>query len=147
MATDAVCLQDLFAVFRYLDPLGRQTGKEETHVLHSVYRLPDVVDDHIIVGQMAVNAFFSPVRPSMRPCLKFRFHDMAAPAENRSLGLCEKLWRPQQQEEKYRSSHNYKNGKIPNNLFGFFSAHISAPISEDRPGIHVLPFAYPAKFI
>jgi len=136
MAADAVCLQDLFAVFRDPDPLGRKTGKEETHVLHAVNRLPDIVDGHIIVGEMAVNAFFPSVSAGMRPCLKFRFHDVAAPAKDRRLGLCEHLWGAQQQEEKDSSSYDYKNYKILNNLSGFFSAHISTPIFRGQPGIH-----------
>jgi len=128
MATDAVCLQDLFPVFCDFDPLGRQAGKKETHVLHAVNRFPDVVEGHILVRQMAVNAFFSPVSTSVRPCLKFRFHDMAAPAEDRRLRLCEQLWRTQQKEEKYRNSYGYKNNKILNNLFGFAITHIFTPL-------------------
>jgi hypothetical protein len=92
MATDAVCLQNLFPMFCDLYPLGRQPGKEETHVFHTVDRLPDVVDDHIMVGQMAVNAFFPSVRTSVRPCLKFRFHDVAAPTEDGRFGPRKQLW-------------------------------------------------------
>lgn len=139
MAANAIRQQDLFSVFCDLYPLGRQAGKEETHVLHAVDRLPDVVHGYIVVRQMAVNAFFSSVSAGMRPCLKFRFHHVAAAAEDRRLGFCQQLWRTQQQEEKYSSSDGYKNNKILNNLTGFFSAHLHL-LTEDSPGFMTFPW-------
>jgi hypothetical protein len=107
MAANAVCPQDLFPVFCDLYPFWCQAGKEEPYVFYAVNRFPDIVDGHIIVRQMAVNAFLSPVRPGVRPCLILCVHHVTSAAEERRLGPRKQLWRTQQQKEKYHGPDRY----------------------------------------
>jgi hypothetical protein len=127
MATDAVRQQDLFPVLCDLYPLGCQTGKKESYVFYPVNRFPDIVEGHILVRQVTVNAFISSVSTCVCKCLKFLFHHVAASAEDRGLGPCQKLWRTKQQEKNYHSSDHDQNDKIPNNFFGLSVIHIFTP--------------------
>jgi hypothetical protein len=65
MAADAILLENLSAVVRDPYPFRSKAGKEETNVFYAVKRLPDVMDRHVLVRQMTVDAFFSPVRACM----------------------------------------------------------------------------------
>jgi hypothetical protein len=70
MAANTVCLEDLFPVIGNPDFLRRQPGEKEPYVLHSIDRLPDIMDSNILVRQMTINALLSSVSACMGPRLK-----------------------------------------------------------------------------
>jgi hypothetical protein len=121
----AIGLQHPGSVRRQFDMIGRRARVEKQHILHAVNRFPDVVEGHILIRQVAVHAFFSPVRAGMGPCLEFRFHHMASSAEDRRLRPRKQFRRTQQKEKKHHAAQSYENGDIPLDLAGFPVFHIA----------------------
>jgi hypothetical protein len=81
MTSDAIGLYYVRSMRCQPDVFGDPPGIEEENIFQSVDRFPGIMDSHIIVRQMAVNAQSSPVGALMHPGLELGPHHVTTHAE------------------------------------------------------------------